>query len=1010
MEMDKRAEEKKRKDAIMLTKLAIPPKYQMTLALIIAMTTTATTQTRQVKTLDPTHHNGLKLVCDVCKILLDYKTVHWNPKMESELTNSFLNSSHHNALSFDFLVNEHFANDVSFHRYSPFDNGYVTSFLLSILSLMIGEHPSKHIHSSQRQIEGILVGILDGNKGMKTLTIVNDPTAVKGTKTMLIRNFFFEYKVSEIVNRNLSMKEREKIVKIFNGDVFVEEIVEYLVYDINADNRDLYKCGNKFVRPYIERIRNELGSVKNEEAHQVEKFEWLDANLHVVDKLLTNNRDDVKEWIQDLIRQLKSTSPTLKLYFSPDPVVHGSLHGIVFSAAIAFKFNVKIEAFLTITHNMHIKIEPHIFMTHTMEFWRPIYIRLGGQYNSNNKPSPNLLEKLSNIFRTYFSDDLRLTAVSELILDEIDTLHTYDMTPKTVSYIRFYLIGLLNSVVPNSMDVVYSNPANQKSPLVIEFADATFPLIVFNFYGNRTIAVPDLLLGQFEHKANTALVISIRGYPTACSTKLFHKDITYETKVDVVKNFSSPHKIEYYSRLDNSLLAFHVSKIHFRKDIDTNVAEMCNEIRNILLDSFNPVAVHEGRSTFEFYLQGLFFHMSHSEPEIQIDHFHSHIGYSVRLQSEKNVTQINFVKLRFSRQYFDYLSNNDEGYQILSILYEYNPILSYIKLRVHFSNDRMNKNFKSICLGFENMWQECSINNDDYGELKKPFYEQIAYNSFLGTELTSLYDKYWNPIYKKIYTDYRPMIEVQLMVKLDCQSPYVIHTVLGRDQNCWGTFLNFVEVTDHGPLCQYDALIDFQGCSLIDNNAQYGTFAYKLTGPLRGPVKMNLINKANIEHTIYMESIGISDIVAGLKMRKVHSNFSIEFTKDGYEISINMENEPTSSFDLTFARGAHIRYNKEFFIYIDTTRFVVGKFLPYYNELFQTVVKKNFALKAYPFYEDQSIKIENNNFLVNGRVNRVWITDARHLDVKYIDSTNSFVVITCQCTSNHKENYMWFRN
>uniref|UniRef100_A0A915HT39 Uncharacterized protein n=1 Tax=Romanomermis culicivorax TaxID=13658 RepID=A0A915HT39_ROMCU len=44
MEMDKRAEEKKRKDAMMLTKLAVPLKYQMTLAPIIAITTTPTTQ------------------------------------------------------------------------------------------------------------------------------------------------------------------------------------------------------------------------------------------------------------------------------------------------------------------------------------------------------------------------------------------------------------------------------------------------------------------------------------------------------------------------------------------------------------------------------------------------------------------------------------------------------------------------------------------------------------------------------------------------------------------------------------------------------------------------------------------------------------------------------------------------------------------------------------------------------------------------------------------------------
>uniref|UniRef100_A0A915KYR7 Uncharacterized protein n=1 Tax=Romanomermis culicivorax TaxID=13658 RepID=A0A915KYR7_ROMCU len=42
--MDKRAEEKKQKDAIVLAKAAVPQKYQMTPAPIITMTTTATTQ------------------------------------------------------------------------------------------------------------------------------------------------------------------------------------------------------------------------------------------------------------------------------------------------------------------------------------------------------------------------------------------------------------------------------------------------------------------------------------------------------------------------------------------------------------------------------------------------------------------------------------------------------------------------------------------------------------------------------------------------------------------------------------------------------------------------------------------------------------------------------------------------------------------------------------------------------------------------------------------------------
>uniref|UniRef100_A0A915L3F7 Uncharacterized protein n=1 Tax=Romanomermis culicivorax TaxID=13658 RepID=A0A915L3F7_ROMCU len=44
MEMDRKTGEKKRKDAMTPTKLAVPPKYQMRPAPIIAMTTTARTQ------------------------------------------------------------------------------------------------------------------------------------------------------------------------------------------------------------------------------------------------------------------------------------------------------------------------------------------------------------------------------------------------------------------------------------------------------------------------------------------------------------------------------------------------------------------------------------------------------------------------------------------------------------------------------------------------------------------------------------------------------------------------------------------------------------------------------------------------------------------------------------------------------------------------------------------------------------------------------------------------------
>uniref|UniRef100_A0A915HUB9 Uncharacterized protein n=1 Tax=Romanomermis culicivorax TaxID=13658 RepID=A0A915HUB9_ROMCU len=42
--MDKRAEEKKRKEEMALLKATVPPKYQMTPAPIITMTTTPTTQ------------------------------------------------------------------------------------------------------------------------------------------------------------------------------------------------------------------------------------------------------------------------------------------------------------------------------------------------------------------------------------------------------------------------------------------------------------------------------------------------------------------------------------------------------------------------------------------------------------------------------------------------------------------------------------------------------------------------------------------------------------------------------------------------------------------------------------------------------------------------------------------------------------------------------------------------------------------------------------------------------
>uniref|UniRef100_A0A915JNB0 Uncharacterized protein n=1 Tax=Romanomermis culicivorax TaxID=13658 RepID=A0A915JNB0_ROMCU len=667
------------------------------------------------------------------------------------------------------------------------------------------------------------------------------------------------------------------------------------------------------------------------------------------------------------------------------------------------------------TPNMRIKIEPRISMTNTHGFWRPIYIRLGGRQNSKNKPSANFLEKIKNIFATYLSDDLRLMELSKLILDEIDALNTFDTTPKSPSYMRFYFLGMF-SFAGSLPDSIYSNLANPDSPLVIKFADPTFPLVVFNFYKNKMVNVRDLLLGQFEHKAKTALIISIREYATVCSEELFRNYITYKTRVNLAKNFSSPYKIDYYQRINEYILVEYARDIHLRSNIHKNLQGMTNELHKILLDSFDPNAMYKG--TFEFYVQGLFSHMSYlDDTQIQIDHFHSHIGYSIRLQNQKNVTQINFVKLRFSKEYFNHLpASNINGYQVLSILYEYNPRESYIRLILHFLNEQINNTLLDVCYGAEKELKKCST--DDEGEDGQDFYQSIAYNSFLGTELVPVYDKD-SEIFsgtKPKNMEFRRIVQVKSsgqqgksVLKLDCQSPYVVHVLFDKNQECSGNFLNFVDVNDRGPLCQYDALIESEGCLRINNNAQYGKFVYKLTAALRGPVNINLRNKANIEHTIYMKYIEIFHIMTGLNMRKENSNFSIEFTYNGDKVSINMHDEPIL-FDLTLAHGVHIRYEAGFFIYIDTANLTVAQFSTSYDRLLAMASQQNIILKAYPFYGLENIHFENYNLFMNSRVNSLIVTEPDYSDVWFCNDPDTFIAIDCSCQMGHDINEMLFQN
>uniref|UniRef100_A0A915JNQ1 Uncharacterized protein n=1 Tax=Romanomermis culicivorax TaxID=13658 RepID=A0A915JNQ1_ROMCU len=77
--------------------------------------------------------------------------------------------------------------------------------------------------------------------------------------------------------------------------VSAEEYAEYLVYDINSNNtKNLNRCSNKFVRPYIERIRN--GGPRNNyhDEDEVEKFEFLKPSLHAMDKLQMQNGEVIQ--------------------------------------------------------------------------------------------------------------------------------------------------------------------------------------------------------------------------------------------------------------------------------------------------------------------------------------------------------------------------------------------------------------------------------------------------------------------------------------------------------------------------------------------------------------------------------------------------------------------------------------------------------------------------------------------------------------------------------------------
>uniref|UniRef100_A0A915HER2 Uncharacterized protein n=1 Tax=Romanomermis culicivorax TaxID=13658 RepID=A0A915HER2_ROMCU len=86
-------------------------------------------------------------------------------------------------------------------------------FMLAILCSIANSRPANSPFSRRHlgvDVEDILISVLGINDGFKSLTITKE--RMSGMKVVLIQNFFFKRKLSELHDRGLSKKERENVI------------------------------------------------------------------------------------------------------------------------------------------------------------------------------------------------------------------------------------------------------------------------------------------------------------------------------------------------------------------------------------------------------------------------------------------------------------------------------------------------------------------------------------------------------------------------------------------------------------------------------------------------------------------------------------------------------------------------------------------------------------------------------------------------------------------------------
>uniref|UniRef100_A0A915JUD6 Uncharacterized protein n=1 Tax=Romanomermis culicivorax TaxID=13658 RepID=A0A915JUD6_ROMCU len=86
----------------------------------------------------------------------------------NQFVRSFVQPFSINVEPFDVLFNDHFANDVTIHKFDVLDNGYLMGFMTALLTLMTNQTFEKA--SEPYRINDIWMGILDDNIGLKSVS------------------------------------------------------------------------------------------------------------------------------------------------------------------------------------------------------------------------------------------------------------------------------------------------------------------------------------------------------------------------------------------------------------------------------------------------------------------------------------------------------------------------------------------------------------------------------------------------------------------------------------------------------------------------------------------------------------------------------------------------------------------------------------------------------------------------------------------------------------------------